>query len=384
MAGERWLDEQLAQLGRDHPSFSRAGAWLLEHRIPFLVALCAGLAASVDAVVSFNDMALFVASGHRLASTAGLDVFADPRVQVGALTLALVEASGRLGSLIGLPAGVAATAALAALASYVALRTSAAIQVLPPRLAVVRDLGLAACLALGPLATAALYGHLEEVLVAVGLVAAGELARRRHDLAAGGVLGACVALKLWGVLGLPVLLFALTPRSARRRLLAAGAVVLVAYGPFFAFGDVATFHYRWLVTSQSPLGLLDPQGVFDWRLRLLQVALAVGVGAWLAVRPGAQPWLVVCGVVAVRLLTDPGRSSYYATALVVCLLVGLWARHAASWASLGPALAVGAVVLTVGDYTATGVVLDWLRDAFVLLALVAVVRMSRRLPAPGR
>ena len=248
----------------------------------------------------------------------------------------------------------------------------------------VRDLGLAACLALGPLATAALYGHLEEILVGVGLVAAGELARRRQDVAAGGVLGLCVALKLWGVLGLPVLLFALTPRAARRRLLTAGAVVLVAYGPFFALGDVKTFSYRWLVTPQSPLGLFDAQGVFGWQLRLLQVGLAVGVGAWIARSPGAQPWLVVCGVVAVRLLTDPGRSSYYATALVVCLLVGLWARHAASWVSVGPVLAVGAVVLTVGDYAASGAVMDWLRDAFVLLALVAVIWMSRRALPEGR
>jgi hypothetical protein len=379
-SADLWLDDELAGLRVGHPRLARAAGVLVRHRVAVIVCACSLAGALTATLTDFNDMHLFVRSAHILFSTHGLNVFEDPTLQVGAGYLILVEAFTKVGALVGLPAATAATAGMAALVGWLALRVAALIRPLPGRLAVLRDVGVGAALMLGPLATAAMYGHLEEMIIPVGVIAAAEFASRRRDVAAGSVLGLCVSLKLWGLLGVPVLLIAATPRALWRRGLAFAAVTAVAYGPFFVFGRVETFRYHWLVNAESPLGLLDPGGVFGWRMRLVQTVVCCLLGL-LLVRRRADPWVIVSGIVAVRLLLDPGREFYYDTALVVCLLLGLWSRYAWRWATLGPTLVVAALLTTAGGYLAPGgVATDWARDLLLLAVLVAVLRLSGRRP----
>ncbi|HTY73457.1 MAG TPA: hypothetical protein VMI11_13695 [Actinomycetes bacterium] len=374
---EAWLDAELHRLRVEHPTAHEVGRRLVGVRIPLLVAFGAAVATAVDVTIgSTNDMPTFVAAGHVLASGHPWSALADPSVQVGPLTLLVVELAGLLAAIVGVSAAIGATAALGALSTYAALHVARDTRPLAGRAAVLRDVGVGTTVVLGPVAVAALFGQLAELLVALVLVAAGQLAVRGRDGAAGAIVGLSVALKLWGVLGLPVLLLAARPRALAVRAAAFVAVVGFAFLPFFAAGDMNSFAFRWTVNPDTPLGLLDAGADFGWPFRVAQGVLALAVGVALARRPYAEPWMVVGGAIAVRLLTDPACYPYYGAALVCCLLVGLWPDLVDRWAWFWPVSLAVSIALTVGDYLAIHTLRGLPRDLLLVGALVWLFRTS--------
>ena len=79
-----------------------------------------------------------------------------------------------------------------------------------------------------------------------------------------------------------------------------------------AFGCSTT---EWRVATGTILGLVvEPGTHFDWKLRLLQSALALAVGAAIATalrRSVHALWLVPLGLVIVRLVLDPLAFGWY-------------------------------------------------------------------------
>jgi hypothetical protein len=339
------LHREVTALRARRPRVMRVAAWATTHPTPILLAIAAVVGGVLQTWTQHGDAALFDGAASRLLGAHAFDVFASAPIQVGPLYLAALAALHEIAHLTRTPlwfvTGATQAAAVCGLAT-VALRTGM-------RRGVVADAArvLAVGLSLtagGLVAEATLNGHLEEVATGLLLVIAGNLARRGNVITAGLIVAAAGDIKLWGLLGVAVLFTA-----PRRSALPAAAVALGAaalpYLPFFAFGHVHTFDYVWTVSGASTLGLLVGHGwVFDWHWRMLQSVAAVGAGVLLAVR-GLRPVDVVAGLMTVRLLLDPQTQDYYATALVVVLIVAAWSsemtfRARVAWAMVAPASAL--------------------------------------------
>ena len=117
---------------------------------------------------------------------------------------------------------------------------------------------VAAALILSPLSVRALHwGHPEELLGAALCVASVIVAARGRGVLAGLLLGCAIATKQWGVIAaLPAL--AAAPRPARLRLVAAAALVAVAFTVPMLAGNPDRF-FR----VQRAAGSADPQYVLD-------------------------------------------------------------------------------------------------------------------------
>ena len=151
------------------------------------------------------------------------------------------------------------------------------------------------------------------------------LARARKAAGAGSLLALAAGLKLWGVLGVPVLLLCSEPR---RRMLAAGlfaALVAIAYAPFLLLGEVNTFEFRWPVDSPLLHPFADADGLFPWPLRILQGLAAVALGAAVAVRMRNRvhvEWALPLAIVIVRIVLDPLPHYYFWLPIEAIGLVG--------------------------------------------------------------
>ena len=142
----------------------------------------------------------------------------------------------------------------------------------------------------------------------------------------GLLVGLAAGLKLWGVLGIPVVLIGRRQRDLWVRGLLAGAVVLLCYVPFFAWGEVNTFTFTWgMSNAGSTLAQLGSWlGASDWTLRVIQGAAAILVGCAVAVRRSGSGLTIIIGVISTRLLLDPLLMSYYPGPLVVLTLLWVW------------------------------------------------------------
>lgn len=126
----------------------------------------------------------------------------------------------------------------------------------------------------------AVHGQLEPVALALGVAAVAE-AQRRREYAAGGWLGAAIAVNSWPALLLPAVLVALRRRSAQVRALLATAVL-----PLLAWVSI-------------PLATSGGFGVIGRSLHeLLSVRPVTGEWGWTAVAStvrGTADYLVVSG-----------------------------------------------------------------------------------------
>lgn len=330
---ESRLGTEIAEAAGRHPRLSAVYRWVVRHRIGILVAL----AASRGAIDGFgyiitDDFRIFADAGLKLTSSGWREVFSDSRVQVGPLLLLPYGLAARISSGLGLRltvvVAISVTVSLV-LGGIGVLRSVTRDRGRPTTPGYEFFFGLLIILG-GHSWTAATSAHPAEGFIPLLWILAGRDARHGRDIRAGLWLGAGGGLKLWGLLGLPVLLLSpLVKRSARSAAIA-GGLMAMSYGPLLLWGSRATLGYEWQVTAQSPLRLfLDVNAPFTWRMRLVQAIFILLAGAVLAILGKHSPnsdWAVPLGVVGVRLLVDPLDYHYYWLPVGMILLVGISTR----------------------------------------------------------
>ena len=296
--------------GADAPGVSRVrslGPWL----VPATLAAALSARAATRGDEALNDLPYFAQAAGRL----GLDVYADPSLQVGPLWLAAIRVAGPALSWLVVAGGSALVAVtLWRLAAGAPHRTWLAAG------------GTTLVLVLGLPSFAFTSGHAAQLLVPLLWLNAYLDARQGRSLRAALLVGAAAGLETWGLLGVALLLRP-RPRAAAGAVGVAGALYL----PFVLGGEFRMSEYRWTVADGTPVSHLV-QGEFPWGLRLAQGVLAVAVGALivLATRRSVAGGVAAAGaVVAVRLLLDPERHGWYWIApqlLAVALGAALLAR----------------------------------------------------------
>jgi hypothetical protein len=279
-----------------------------------VLALAAGIALLVEPGDT-GDLPFFVHTSEKLFSADWANVFANPDVQVGPLQLLLF----RLGDAAGI------------LPLLVQVGVAAFLWVVAGRLLTGRDpraqlmVGLAA-VALGLTYGAYQDGHPAQVLVPLVWVLAGLEARKGRTLWAGALVGLSAGFELWGLLGAVVFVLAPHVRTALAGLATEVFVAVGLFLPFVIAGEFRMFEYRWSVNGDTLLSLVvDPGTRFTWLMRVLQGALALGVGvglAWPLRRTLHAVWLAPLGTVAVRLALDPVRYPWYWLAVETLALLG--------------------------------------------------------------
>jgi hypothetical protein len=287
-------------------SRSAARIWL-----PVLAG-AAGIAA-LDRRSEAGDLLYFVHRGEVLLSSHWSSVYAQRQLQSGPLQLLLAGAM-RSTEVLGFVVEIGVAALLLIVLGR--LGVAARWQMLA---------GVAA-LAAGLTHGAFVEGHPAEALTPLLWVLAALEARRGRTLRAGALIGVGAGLELWGLLGVTVLLLAPRLRDAMRGLAVAAAVIAAQLAPFVFFGTFRMFDYDWRVTRGTTLSLVVPVGThFGWPLRLLQAAVACGVGALLArrLRASAQAvWVVPLSVALARILLDPVSFGWYWLEVEALTLVG--------------------------------------------------------------
>jgi hypothetical protein len=178
------------------------------------------------------------------------------------------------------------------------------------------------------LPTVIVRGHPAESMIPILWVVAACLSRERRFAAAGVVIALSAGFEVWGVLGVPVLFLATSPRILRA---AIGAIITAAviYLPFVLTGTFRMFEYHWSVSLGTLYRLVLPHlSTFPWTFRLAQavLALAAGWGVALATRKTVYAiWLVPMAIISVRFVFDPLLDFYYWMAPATVALCALGA-----------------------------------------------------------
>ena len=367
------LRTELAASGERHPGIRAAWRWFVRHRLWFVVG-AALLVAVLDGRGSFEvqDPSLFISAGKKLLSLHPLDAFADKTVQEGPLALAFWGLIGYVADLINVdPRMVASIAINVGFTLAVVFTIRRAVEE-ADRPSVDLELFATAIVLLGGLTWTMLStGHIAEGLIPLLWFHAARCARRDEPERAAVLLALSTGLKLWGILGLPILL--LLPDRTLRKLGTGFAIALaltaLCYWHFLA-GATAPLHYEWEIARTSPIHALFPDSTsFTWQMRVAQSATVVVIGGVLALWAGRRRhslWAVPAGLVGAKLLLDPIVFSYYPLSVEVlalvaaAMLVGSWP----SWVRL-----LGAALLLLALYP------SWLLEGNligVVLLLVAV------------
>ncbi len=359
---------ELDRIAVERPGLHRLMVGVWRHPaatlVPFSVVL-GGIIAGTTA----NDARWFREAGRAMWGPGIWDTFSAPGLQIGPLYLLVLGAVDRVASAVGLPGLVVIalfeSAAIAWFALWTARRVArwAGVAELPVQWAI----GLVLAPG-GYLAESTASGHAEEILLGLLLANVAVDVGRRRWWVAGVVLGAAFGVKQWAVLGAGVVARGRDLRGVVTSGFAAAAVVALSYGPFFLWGDVRTYEFTWAAsTSMSPLA-----GLSGWGLRLVQGGIAGLAGVAVAWRGRSSPLVPVAVAVAVRLLLDPLRLTYYSGPLVLLALMWLWTsaapalrRHAALISVLAP---LGVVVSHVVEGA-----LSWYLGTAVMLTLIAVM-----------
>lgn len=374
---DRWVTRELRTLHENRPgTYSRLeGTWRHPERVvvPLAALVCAGLAA----VIPGGDAGLFRSAGESMFGPGAFDVFTNGGLQIGPTYLLALGGAATMLDAIGSPTltrtllGALQGGLIVWLAMWTVRRTGRLLgrDLLAGRWAV----GLV--LALGGFAAEAIAnGHPEEILLGLLLANAALSASQRRAGNAGALLGLAVSVKVWAAFGAGVLLLSRRWRSVVIGGATAAALAALAYGPFLLLGTVNTFHFSWgIARSSSLLGHLGAAwGATDWQLRLVQGAAAAGAGLIAARRRPEAPFGPVMASIAVRLLLDPMRLSYYNGPLATVALVWLWTFAPPRLARLRLAATLAAPSLVLLPYLISPP-LTWWAGTGLLLALLGVV-----------
>jgi hypothetical protein len=271
-------------------------------RVWLPVLALAGTVAALDRRSDAGDLLYFVHQGERMFSARWADTFSDPTLQSGPLQL-LVTGTARSTQVLAFVVEVGVAALLLVVLCRVGVSA---------RWRLVLGIG---AIALGLTHGAFVDGHPAEAVTPLLWVLAAIDARRGRVVRAGLLVGASGGLELWGVLGAPVLLLAPRLRDALKGCAVEAGVVVVQLAPFALFGDFRMFDYQWRVAEGTLLSVAVPVGThFGWSLRLLQAAVACGLGAAVALRFRRSVhavWLAPFVVVVARIALDPLAYGWY-------------------------------------------------------------------------
>lgn len=379
---DRWVTRELRALHESRPgTYARLrGTWRRPERVvvPLAALVCAGLAA----VIPDGDAGLFRSAGESMFGPGAFDVFTNGGLQIGPTYLLLLGGAATMLDAIGSPAltrtllGALQGGLTVWLAMWTVRRTGRLLgrDLLAGRWAV----GLV--LALGGFAAEAIAnGHPEEILLGLLLANAALSASQRKAGNAGALLGLAVSMKVWAAFGVGVLLLSRRWRSVLIGGGTAAALAAVAYGPFLLLGTVNTFHFSWgIARSASLLGHLGAVwGATDWQLRLVQGAAAAAAGLIAAWRRPGSPFGPVMASIAVRLLLDPMRLSYYSGPLITVALIWLWTLAPPRLARIRLAATLAAPSLVLLPYLLSPAI-TWWAGTGLLLALLGVVLTVER------
>jgi hypothetical protein len=280
--------------------------------LPVLAA--AGGLASSDRHADAGDLLYFLHRGERLLSAHWASVYSDRELQAGPLQLVV--------------AGAARSTEV--LAFVVEVGVAALLVLVLGRLGVAgrwRLLAGLAAVGAGLTHGAFVEGHPAEATTPLLWILAALDARRGRTGRAGLLIGVSAGLELWGALGVPVLLLAPSIRAALRGLAVAAAVAAVQLAPFVAVGNFRMFEYQWRVAPGTLIGLvLSPGTHFGWPLRVLQAAVACGLGAAVAGRFRRSlhaVWLAPLAVALARIALDPLAYGWYWLEVEALVLVGV-------------------------------------------------------------
>jgi hypothetical protein len=310
----------------------------------------------------------------------GADLLVNPDVPGGGLHLYAAHPELQIGPVaFGLAAVLALLPASMALVAGQVVMTA----VLPLALAVLAPLLphdrrrtriLAAALVLAPTWTvlSVRWGHLDDAVALLLLCVVVRAARTDHAVVTGLAVGLAAGAKPWAVLGIPLVLM-----LSRRALGAfcAVAVLTAVWGPFLLadHATLAAFHPAVGVSDSSTLSLLGYRGsvIPGWD-RTAQLLLAP-LGALVAVRVGAWPAALLCGI-AIRLALDPQDIAYYAAGAVLAAAVFdlLATRSRIPWTTLATTVALWQPFVTDFPHridTSQGLALWWFQHPHQVAAV---------------
>ena len=360
--------------------------FLVQGRIWVFVFLAAaqGIRDATDPLV-VPDLWLFTRVGSRLFTPAWIDVFEDAIVQVGPLYLLTQGLLGKLAAVVDAPTELLFGVLVQPLVIVATIWTMrGCLQLRSPKV----ELAVGGLLLVWQMTSAAhRSGHPLEFIIPLLWLWAISSGRDGAALRAGALLGAAGGLKLWGLLGVPLLFLLPEDRKVFQALAGCVLTTSLLYGPFLLFGAVSTFDYEWLVVGGSgPSLFFDVGHPAGWEMRAFQGAVVLIAGTTLALatrhRPYSHLWAVALFVVGIRLLTDPTAYWYYWLAPQALLMVGAAAFVGERY--WGGVLCAGGLCIA---SIAAGIVLPVWPVALTLIvfgALVAVgpVRPAELPPAP--
>jgi hypothetical protein len=258
-----WLAQEQVRLRTESPRFWAFLQLATRHRIPVLV-LVAAISGGFMQLQSLSvaDTTYFIHASHRLFSGDGLNVFADPGIQVGPLYLAALGLMGVVADAVRLSPVFVDGFLQAGLVSGLCIQL---VRALAPDDArkTQRDIGIGVSLVFGPLAGVGVAGHFEEPLIATFLLLAALRAAQGRDVSAALWLVLASGFKLSGLLGLPILLIAASWPALLRRTAVFAAACGALYLPFFLWGTVNTFHFSWPVWPSATVGWFVPGHPFN-------------------------------------------------------------------------------------------------------------------------
>lgn len=301
-----------------------------------------------------QDARLFAAAGRDLLSMRWQEVYADPLVQAGPVQLLFSGIVGTISQVaridLRFPLSVIVEVAVALSVAMVAGRMARR-RGNDPHLAELAS-GLAATLlAFGWMA----YGSGQQAEVFIPLlwiIAMHESERGRHMRAA-VLLGVAGGIKLWGILGVPIVL---SGRDLRRSVVSAATasgIIIATYLPFLVLGS-RMFGFEWLAFPDAPVAaMVGSRDGFTWGWRLAQGLVVASLASTFVVLGRgrmAADWATVVVVTTLRIFLDPVFWYWYWLPVAIAALLGLcfvrtdW-RGSVPWV-VGPILV--AMILTDG------------------------------------
>ena len=324
-ATQQWWSRERTSLTADHPTLVRRSRWLYLRPAVLLLPMAAVIPGFLGAVIPDGDAGWFRQAGQSMLGPEPFDVFSSSGLQVGPLYLLFIGLLTTAVEAVGLPMlfTVAALQSLgiAWFALVTVRRWGVELGADVPR----AQWGVVAPMVFGGLLAESIgNGHPEEVFLGLLLANAALMAQQGRLARPGALIGLATGIKLWGLLGAPILLIGRRPRALVVGGLSILAIVVACYVPFFLLGEVNTFDFAWS-SMGAPLAFLAAiAGLTDWQLRIVQGAVTVAVGALVAIRRSGSGLAVVLTIICVRLVLDPLLQTYYSGPFIVVGLMWLW------------------------------------------------------------
>lgn len=304
------------------------GAWIIRWRYP-LIALVSALLAIDDGQGDFVtfDVKLFAQAGEQMFSSGWADTFSDASVQEGPPLILIYAICGWIAEAAGLDLKLVLSVVVQVTFTVGIMLTVRALYSVMDRRSGSVEAYIGCFAAAGFLAWSTFgSGHFAEGFIPLMWVAAAIESHRGRPLRAGIWLGLAASLKIWGILGIPVLLLSRDVRAVLKGGAVSVGLLQASWAPFFIFGTVNTFKYEWTVQVTSFARLTYEIGdPVTWGMRLHQGAVSVATGVLcylIAGRRWIALWLVPFGIVAMRLVLDPTIYFYYTLPLSILGLLG--------------------------------------------------------------